>query len=211
MNKLFLTLAVTLFAFQVKAQYGSVELSTGGFSFVPNFTSEDPHLIVNAGTSGEGRLSVHLLSLIRTDNLTPRNAIFMTRYQLLDKRFKLSIGTHLPALQITDDFKVDTFFAQEVLTDYRVNKNWSVRSMYLHGQGRNNDLEINFFTAGAAYAKGKWSSYSQFWVLDLDNGFGLSQTFGYQLAPKYTLKAFANQTLSGEKDFIWTLGLNRSF
>jgi hypothetical protein len=211
MNKIFLTLAVALFAFQVNAQYGSVELSTGGFSFVPNFTSEDPHLIINAGTSGESRLSAHLITLIRTDNLTPRNAIFITRYQVLDKRFKLSVGAHLPALQSSDDFRVDTFFAQEVLTDYRVNDKWSIRSMYLHGQGRNNDLEINFFTAGAAYAKGKWSSYSQFWLLDLDNGLGLSQTVGYQLGSKYTLKAFANQTLSGEKDFIWTLGINRSF
>lgn len=82
--------------------------------------------------------------------------------------------------------------------------------MYLHGKGRNLDLEIHFFTAGAAYTKDRFSSYSQFWVLDLDNGFGLSQTFGYEVAPKYTLKAFANQTLSNG-DFIWTIGLNRAF
>ena len=82
--------------------------------------------------------------------------------------------------------------------------------MYLHGKGRNLDLEIHFFTAGAAYRKGKFSSYSLFWVLDLDNGFGLSQSFGYQLGKKLTLNAFANQTLS-TGDFIWTVGLSRSF
>lgn len=211
MNKMLLTLAVALFAFQVNAQYGSVELSSGGFSFIPDFTSRDPHIILSAGTGTEKRLSAHFLSLIRTDNLTPRNVIFITRYQLIDKRFKLSIGTHLPGLQITDDFTVDSFFGQEVLTNYRVNDKWSIRSMYLHGKGRNLDLEMNFFTAGAAYAKGKINTYSQFWILDLDNAFGISQSVGYQLAPHYSLRLFANQTFTGEKDFIATIGLNRSF
>jgi len=206
-----LTLGVALFAVQVDAQYGSVELSSGGFSFIPDFTSRDPHIILSAGTGTGKRLSAHFLSLIRTDNLTPRNAIFITRYQLIDRRFKLSIGTHLPGLQITDDFTVDSFFGQEVLTNYRINDKWSLRSMYLHGKGRNLDLEMNFFTAGAAYAKGKLNTYSQFWILDLDNAFGFSQSVGYQLAPHYSLRLFANQTLTGEKDFIATIGLNRSF
>lgn len=192
------------------AQYGSLELSSGGFSFVPNFTSEEPHFIVSMGTNSEKKFSAHLLSLVRANNLVPRNAIVITRYKLLDKRFKLSVGAHLPAIQINDDYTVDSFFAQEVLTDYPINDRWSVRSMYLHGEGRNLDLEIHFFTAGAAYRKGRFSSYSQFWVLDLDNGFGLSQSFGYQLGKKLTLNAFANQTLS-TGDFIWTVGLNRSF
>jgi len=211
MKKFFLTLGVALFAVQVDAQYGSVELSSGGFSFIPDFTSRDPHIILSAGTGTGKRLSAHFLSLIRTDNLTPRNAVFITRYQLIDRRFKLSIGTHLPGLQITDDFTVDSFFGQEVLTNYRINDKWSLRSMYLHGKGRNLDLEMNFFTAGAAYAKGKLNTYSQFWILDLDNAFGFSQSVGYQLAPHYSLRLFANQTLTGEKDFIATIGLNRSF
>jgi hypothetical protein len=101
-------------------------------------------------TSSEKRLSAHLLSLVRTENLVPRNAILITRYQLLNRRFKFSVGTHLPAFQINDDYTVDSFFAQEVLTDYQINEHWAVRSMYLHGKGRNLDLEIHFFTAGAA-------------------------------------------------------------
>ena len=211
MKKFFLTLGVALFAVQVDAQYGSVELSSGGFSFIPDFTSRDPHIILSAGTGTGKRLSAHFLSLIRTDNLTPRNAIFITRYQLIDRRFKLSIGTHLPGLQITDDFTVDSFFGQEVLTNYRINDKWSLRSMYLHGKGRNLDLEMNFFTAGAAYAKGKLNTYSQFWILDLDNAFGISQSVGHQLSPHYSLRLFANQTLSNGGDFIWTVGLSRSF
>ena len=76
----------------LSAQYGSIELSSGGFSFVPNFTSEDPHFIVSMGTSSEKKLSAHLLSLVRANNLVPRNAIVITRYKVLDKRFKLSVG-----------------------------------------------------------------------------------------------------------------------
>ena len=211
MNKFFLILAVAFFTFQVNAQYGSVELSSGGFSFIPDFTSRDPHFILRAGTGTGGRLSAHFLSLIRTDNLTPRTVIFITRYQLIDKRFKLSVGTHLPGFQIKDDFTVDSFFGQEALTTYRVNDKWSIRSMYLHGKGRNLDLEMNFFTSGAAYAKGKINTYSQFWILDLDNAVGISQSVEYQLAPHYSLRLFANQTLTGEEGFIATIGLNRSF
>jgi hypothetical protein len=70
---------------------------------------------------------------------------------------------------------------------------------------------MNFFTAGAAYVKGKLNTYSQFWILDLDNAFGFSQSVGYQLAPHYSLRLFANQTLSNGGDFIWTVGLSRSF
>lgn len=100
---------VCSFSSTLTAQQGSIELSSGGFSFVPNFTSEDPHFILNMSTSSEKRLSAHLLSLVRTENLVPRNAILITRYQLLDRRFKLSVGTHLPAFQINDDYTVDPF------------------------------------------------------------------------------------------------------
>jgi hypothetical protein len=209
-GKFIIVLVLFCLSLTANAQYGSLELSSGGFSFVPNFTSKEPHFILTMGTSSEKKFSTHLLSLVRANNLVPRNAIVITRYKLIDKKFKLSIGAHLPAIQINDDYTVDSFFAQEVLTDYTINERWSLRSMYLHGAGRNLDLEIHFFTAGAAYRKGKFSSYSQFWVLDLDNGFGLSQSFGYQLGKKLTLNAFANQTLS-TGDFIWTVGLNRAF
>ena len=35
----------------VKSQYGSIELNTGGFSFIPLFTSDKPHFILRAGTN----------------------------------------------------------------------------------------------------------------------------------------------------------------
>jgi hypothetical protein len=58
--KLFTILAFFCATF-AQAQYASFEASTGGFSFIPAFTSEDPHIIVNAGTTDSKRLSFHLL------------------------------------------------------------------------------------------------------------------------------------------------------
>ena len=109
MKKLLCLIALAL-SITTSAQYGGIEASTGGFSFVPDFTSEDPHFILSVGTNTDKRLQGHLLSLIRAENLVPRGAIFITRYKFLDKRLKATIGTHLPALQISDDYRVDSFF-----------------------------------------------------------------------------------------------------
>ncbi|HBB48758.1 MAG TPA: hypothetical protein DCZ44_03880, partial [Flavobacteriaceae bacterium] len=132
--KRFLFLTLIISSITVSAQYGGIEASTGGFSFVPDFTSEDPHFILSVGTNTDKRLQGQLLSLIRTENLVPRNAIFITRYKFLDKRLKATIGTHLPALQISDDYQVDSFFAQELRTDYGINEKWRLSTMYLYGK-----------------------------------------------------------------------------
>lgn len=47
----------SLFYTFAHAQYAKFEVSTGGFSFIPAFTSDDPHLIINAGTNESKRLS----------------------------------------------------------------------------------------------------------------------------------------------------------
>ena len=108
----FLTVLAFFCITMVQAQHASFEASTGGFSFIPAFTSEDPHIIVNAGTTNTKRLSFHLLSTIRLENLNPRGVIFMSRYKFIDKKLKASFGIHLPAIQIDQNFNVDTFFSQ---------------------------------------------------------------------------------------------------
>lgn len=187
-----------------------VELSTGGFSFVPDFTSEEPHLILTASTNTQKRLQAHFLSLVRTENLLPRNAIFISRYQVSKGRLNASIGTHLPAIQISDDYEVDSFFAQEVLADYQINSHWTLKSMFLHGKGRNNDLEIHFGYIGLDYALQKWHSFTQIWAIDLNNGYGISQSIGYVIAPKTELRGFVNKTLSTGNTNL-TIGIFRAF
>ena len=83
--------------------------------------------------------------------------------------------------------------------------------MYLHGKGRNNDLEINFGYVGLNYNKGKWNSFSQVWAIDLNNGYGLSQTVSYTKSRNKTqLRGFINKTLSTGNTNM-TIGVYRAF
>ena len=66
----------------VHAQYANVELSSGGFSFVPAFTDTNPNLILNAGTTGKGILSAHMIGNIRMESLNPRGFILLLEQKL---------------------------------------------------------------------------------------------------------------------------------
>ena len=63
---------------------------------------------------------------------------------------------------------------------------------------------------GLNYNKGKWNSFSQVWAIDLNNGYGLSQTVSYQIAHKTQLRGFINKTLSTGNTNM-TLGVYRAF
>ncbi len=206
MNKTLLVIITTLFCTFAHAQSASFEASTGGFSFIPAFTSEDPHLIINAGTNENKKLSFHLLSTIRLSNLTPRSVVFISRYKVIDKKLKVNIGIHLPALQISEDYLVDTFFAQELITSYELSKSVSIGSFYLHGKGRNNDFEANFLAFNTTVNKGNFSFVSQLYGLDVDNTYGVSETITYKINKNIAARGFANKTISNGK-FNWTLGL----
>ena len=47
---LILFISIPIFGF---SQYGSVELSSGGFSFIPAFTDSNPNINFNAGTGNK--------------------------------------------------------------------------------------------------------------------------------------------------------------
>ncbi|MEN9981204.1 MAG: hypothetical protein RL542_991, partial [Bacteroidota bacterium] len=70
MNQKLLLIITFFFGTLAHAQYANFEASTGGFSFIPAFTSEDPHFIINAGTNDAKPLSFHLLSTVRMSNFT---------------------------------------------------------------------------------------------------------------------------------------------
>jgi hypothetical protein len=191
------------------AQYASLELSTGGFSFVPAFTDSQSNLIINAGTGTKGLLSAHMIGNIRSESMSPRGFIFMTRAKLFDKKFKMTAGIHLPAIQIDqDNFQTDTFFAQEIIASYPISEKVTLSTMYIHGKGRNNDLEINLLTLNTTVIQGRFSFLSQIYVLDLDNTFGAAESITYKLSDRWDLRGFANHTASNGK-FIWTAGVRR--
>ncbi|MBP6181256.1 hypothetical protein [Flavobacterium sp.] len=205
MNKTLLIIISFLFSSLTHAQYANFEASTGGFSFIPAFTSDSPHLIINAGTNNNKRLSFHLLSTVRLSNLTPRGVVFISRYKLVDKKLKLNIGVHLPAIQISDDYLVDTFFAQELIASYELSKKVSVGAFYLHGKGKNNDFEANFLSFNTNIVQGNFSFLSQLYGLDMDETYGISETITYKINKNIDVRGFANKTISDGK-FNWTLG-----
>jgi hypothetical protein len=192
-----------------QAQYASLELSTGGFSFVPAFTDSQSNLIINAGTGTKGLLSAHMIGNIRSESMNPRGFIFITRAKVLDGKFKLSAGLHIPAIQIDQDtFETSTFFAQELIASYPVSEKVTLSAMYIHGKGRNNDMEINLFTLNANVVHGRFAFLSQIYRLDLDNTYGVAENITYKLSDKWDLRGFANHTASIGK-FIWTAGVRR--
>nr|WP_315189664.1 hypothetical protein [uncultured Flavobacterium sp.] len=205
MNKTLLIIISFLFSSLIHAQYANVEASTGGFSFIPAFTSDSPHLIINAGTNDKKRLSFHALSTVRLSNLTPRSVVLISRYKLIDKKLKVNIGVHLPAIQIKDDYHVDTFFAQELIASYELSKKVSVGAFYLHGKGKNNDFEANFLSFNTNIVQGNFSFLSQLYGLDMDETYGVSETITYKINKNIDVRGFANKTISDGK-FNWTLG-----
>lgn len=192
------------------SQYANLELSTGGFSLVPAFTDTDPNLIFQAGSSDKRRISTHLIGNIKLATFNPRVLIFMTRAKLIDKedkKFKLSAGVHLPVLQIDEKYNVLSFFAQELVSSYPLSKKILLHSTYIHGKGRNNDLEINLFTLSGIVMHNRFRFASQVYYLDLDQTYGIAETISYNLNSRLELRTFVNQTLSTNQ-FIWTAGLN---
>ena len=209
MYKILIGITAFLCSIFAHAQYANIEASTGGFSFIPAFTSDAPHFVINAGTNENKALSFHLLSTVRMSNFTPRGVVFISRYKLIDKKLKATVGIHLPAIQISDDYNVDTFFAQEFIANYEVTKNVTVGAFYLHGKGKNNDFEANFLSFNANVVQGNFSFLSQLYGLDLDRTYGVSETISYKLNKNIDIRGFVNKTLSDGKS-NWTLGARYS-
>lgn len=210
MKWLFTVAVIFFMCSSLQAQYASAELSSGGFSFVPAFTDTNPNLIISAGTGSRGFLSAHMLGNIRLESMNPRGFIFITRAKVIDKQFKLTAGVHLPAIQIDESYHTDTFFAQELIGSYKLSDRWDLSAMYIHGKGRNNDLEINLLTLNAQFSHQRFSYLTQIYLLDLDQTYGLAENITYKLTDRIDIRGFANSTLSNG-DFKWTIGLRKHF
>jgi len=82
--------------------------------------------------------------------------------------------------------------------------------MYIHGKGRNNDLEINLLTLNAQFNHQRFAYLTQIYLLDLDQTYGLAENITYKLTDRLDIRGFANSTLSNG-DFKWTIGLRKHF
>ena len=189
-----------------KAQTGSIEMSTGGFSFIPAFTSKEPNLIINAGTNPKRRLTGNLMYMMRMKSMTPTTVVLITRYKFIDKKFKAIIGIHMPAFQMTEDYAVTSFFGRELTLNYPVSKNLSVGSFILNGQARNTDFKVTLISGNTNYRHKNWGILSQGYYLSIGDLTGVAETITYDIDKHFQAKAFGNYTLS-DGQVIGTVGI----
>jgi hypothetical protein len=206
MRQLFIVLLFLVSAVTLKAQTGSIEISTGGFSFIPAFTSKEPNLIINAGTNPKKRLSGHLMYMMRVKSATPTTVVLITRYKLADKKFKAILGIHMPAFQMTENYAVTSFFGRELTLNYPVSKKMSLGSFILNGNARNTDFKVTLVSLNTNYHQQKWNFMSQGYFLSVGDLTGVAEAISYDISAHFQAKAFGNYTIT-DRQFIGTVGL----
>ena len=189
-----------------QAQTGSIEMSTGGFSFIPAFTSKEPNIIINASTNSKRRLSLSLMYMMRVQSMTPTTVALFTRYRFIDKKFKATVGIHMPAFQMTEQYKVTSFFGRELTMNYPVSEKMSVGSFILNGQARNTDFKVTLISGNTNYRHKKWSFLSQGYYLSVGELTGVAETISYDINKHFQAKAFGNYTIT-DGQVIGTVGL----
>jgi hypothetical protein len=204
--KQLLIVCLVIASFSLTAQTGSIEMSTGGFSFIPAFTSKEPNLIINAGTNPKKRLTGHLMYMMRIQSMTPTTVALFTRYRFIDKKFKALIGIHMPAFQMTEEYKVTSFFGRELTMSYPVSKKMSVGSFILNGQARNTDFKVTLISGNTNYHHKKWNFLSQGYYLSVGDLTGVAETISYDINAHFQAKAFGNYTLT-DGQVIGTISL----
>ena len=204
--KQLLAVCLILASFSLTAQTGSIEMSTGGFSFIPAFTSKEPNIIINAGTNPKKRLTGHLMYMMRIQSMTPTTVALFTRYRFIDKKFKAIIGIHMPAFQMTEDYEVTSFFGRELTMSYPVSKKMSVGSFILNGQARNTDFKVTLVSGNTNYHHKNWNFLSQGYYLSVGDLTGVAETISYDINEHFQAKAFGNYTLT-DGQVIGTISL----
>lgn len=204
--KQLLAICLILATFSLKAQTGSIEMSTGGFSFIPAFTSKEPNIIINASTNPKKRLTGSLMYMMRMKSMTPTTVALFTRYRFIDKKFKAIVGIHIPAFQMTEDYEVTSFFGRELTLSYPLNDKWNVGSFILNGNARNTDFKVTLVSGNTNYHHNKWNLLTQGYYLSVGDLTGIAETISYDINKHFQAKAFGNYTLT-DGQVIATVGL----
>lgn len=214
MKKHFLYFLLLYFSIEFSySQSGSIELNSGGFSFVPIFTSDKPHIIFRGSTNNKKRLSLNLIHLIMLDGFTPSNYMLTARYKIVDKKFNLSIGTEFPGgYRVLKNEEYRSRNVHEIRSSYPINSKTKLSFLYMHGQGRNFEMSNNFYAFYFQRNLKKFTASSQVYALysSLLNEpiAGVAQKVSVRLKDKIILNLFINSSIAGE-DYISnkTIGL----
>ena len=204
--KQLLAVCLILAAFSLNAQTGSIEMSSGGFSFIPAFTSKEPNIIINASTNPKKRLTGSLMYMMRMKSMTPTTVALFTRYRFIDKKVKATAGIHIPAFQMTEDYEVTSFFGRELTLSYPLNDKWNIGSFILNGNARNTDFKVTLISGNTNYHHKNWNLLTQGYYLSVGDLTGVAETISYDINKHFQAKAFGNYTLT-DGQVIATVGL----
>ena len=204
--KQLLAMCLILASFSLSAQTGSIEVSTGGFSFIPAFTSKEPNIIINASTNPKRRLTGSMMYMMRIQSMTPTTVVLFTRYRFIDKKFKAVVGIHMPAFQMTEDYKTTSFFGRDLTLSYPVSKKMSIGSFILNGNARNTDFKVTLVSGNTNYRHKNWGLLTQGYYLSVGDLTGVAETITYDINSHFQAKAFGNYTLT-DGNVIGTVGL----
>lgn len=217
---------------------GAASVTNNGFSFIPSFSLGKPAAIFNFNVNGGKRFSFEPEFRFALEGARPWSFIFIWRYKLIiAERFKLSIGTHLPALNFRtvpvikngeplEVIQTQRFFpVWELAPNYVLNKNLSIGAFYLYGHSPEVDATKNthFVSLRSNFSNIKLTEQlflrfnPQVFYLKSGDNDGLYTAANLTLAKKnfpLSLSTMMNKALKTEiagKDFNWNLSLAYTF
>ena len=212
MKKLLTIVLLSLIPFFGNGQItGGVELTSGGFSYIPTYISRDPNLIFDINLPYYKRFSVNLITQIELSNFNMRAVQVDTRYKILDKRLKLYVGVHLPTFVIDKQYNVSSFVAPLLVSTYSVNDKFNLNGMYLRGFGRNINFSSHFVSLTGNYVLNKKINFAnQIYYLNLENTVGVAETILYKFSKQIHFNGFGTYNFRNEL-FIGTVGVKYNF
>ena len=148
------------------------------------------------------------------DGFHPANYSLITRCKLIDKKFKLKIGFQLPGYRLFENEEYKARSAQEIRVSISLNPKTDFLFLYLHGEGKNFEMNNNFYSVYFRKTFNKLVTNSQFYILftnlEPDSSYGVAQTISYRLKEKISVNFFINKSLTNEV-FNKTLGVQFYF
>ncbi len=214
---------------------GNITLTNNGFSFIPAFTLGKPAAIAIIAIAKK-RLSFEP-EIRYSMQGKPWSLVFAWRYKVVNhKKFKLSVGTHLPGLSyintsvieggvVKDIQKVQRFLGIEVAPTYIVSKKIGIGIYNLNGYGLQNEgvqrvtfingrINVNNIALGKNLLLG-FSPQLFYLKLDKKDGiyYALNTSIGHNKIPfslVSTLYQPIKSTIAGKK-FDWNIGVAYSF
>lgn len=212
-----------------------ISVTQNGFSFIPSFSLGKPAVFLEPSI-GNRRLSFEP-QLRFSIKGKPWSFIFIYRYQVRpDKKFRIQIGAHVPALVFTtepvirngateDVIVTSRFLAAELIPDYVLSKRVRV-GMYLlrgHGLDKGGTKDAYFvglrsqFTNVQILRRFYLRFIPQFYYLKTDDKDGIYATTTLTLAYKtfpISIANIINKAIDSNvpgKDFDWNVSLVYSF